>query len=172
MVERVEIFGIEEKELEGFLHALSNLYNSKTKFYESGINLLLSNELDSKQVLFITHLYTISTGIILLFVEYLKDLNTASFKIHAFRPFLASQTTYEFAEKKLKETLEYFKDKDMKPFALEAIIDVFICPNCNARYSSRILRMRDDGYIECQNCGKYVFVRKSEDTPESQSVQV
>jgi RNase P subunit RPR2 len=164
-VQIAELIGIDETELRGFLDSIPNLWNAKTRLLKRGIDLLLSNSVDCEHILASTHIFNIATGCIVLLTEYLKDVGAATFKIYAYQPWLASFSTNETVERRFMNMIMEYSDKDMASFREFANLRVFICPICHAQYSFRVLLIRDDGLVQCQNCGKFVHVTQ----PHSES---
>jgi hypothetical protein len=153
-----ELIGIDETELRGFLKSIPEIWFAKRRFLERGIDLLLSNFIDCEHKLTSTHIYNCNTGFLLLFTEFLKDIRAATFKVHAYIPWLASFTSDEVFETRFMKIILEYSDKDMSAFRELATLRIFICPMCHAQYSLRVLQTKDDGSIQCQNCGKFVRV--------------
>lgn len=167
-VQMAELIGIDEEDLRGFLISIPNLWNERTRFLEPWIELLASNFVDCEHILASTHVFITHTGFAVLFTEYLRDIGAATFKIHAYWPSFNSFSVYENLERRLMDMIMEYEDKDMSSFREIANFRIFVCPNCHAQYSFRVLLMRDDGLIQCQNCGKFVHVNESDSDKESE----
>ena len=161
-MQSAELIGLNEVELRGFLNAIPNLWNGSTRFLETGIDLIMSNFIDSERLLTCTHLFFSNNFFIILFTEYLKEVGAATFKIYAYMPWFAGFSSNERLEARLMKLILDYSDKDMSSFRELAFLKIFICPLCSAQYSYRSLKMREDGFVQCQNCGIFVSVKKTE----------
>jgi predicted RNA-binding Zn-ribbon protein involved in translation (DUF1610 family) len=122
----------------------------------------MSNFVDTEKILVSTHLYTVSTGFLLLFTEFLREIGAATFKIYAYMPGFGSLWTNEWAEKRFSEIIMEFSERDMSSFREIVFPKIFTCPLCGAQYSLRVLKKIEDGLFECQNCGKKVHFQEPE----------
>ena len=157
-----ELIGIDEVELRGFLSSLPNLWNDRVGIFQPGIQLLLSNYVDGEHILTSTHIFGCRTGFAVLFTEYLREVEAATFRIHIYQPWFAGLASDVIFEKRFADMIMEYSEGDMSSFRENANLRIFVCPNCHAQYSFRVLLMREDGLIQCQNCAKFVHVNESD----------
>ncbi|MFW9910206.1 MAG: hypothetical protein ACFFEF_16740 [Candidatus Thorarchaeota archaeon] len=165
-----QLIGIDETELRGFLKSMPDIWHDRKGFLERGIDLLLSDFVDCGHILSSTHIFNITTGFLVLLIEYLRDVGAATFKIYAYQPWFTGLCSDEIMERRFMDMIMEYEDKDMSSFREIAYLRIFVCPNCHAQYSFRVLVMRDDGMIQCQNCGKFVGVTEPHSESEMQSI--
>jgi predicted RNA-binding Zn-ribbon protein involved in translation (DUF1610 family) len=164
-VQSAELIGLDEIELRGFLNSLPELWNSRKRFFQSGIDQILSNYVVTDKILASTHIFSLSNTLIVLFTEYFKEIGAATFKIHAYATLLGFPTLSEWTEIRLREIIMEFSEQDMSAYRENAFSVIFTCPLCGAHYSFHVLKKSEDGLYECQNCGKFVDVEE----PKSES---
>jgi hypothetical protein len=164
-----ELIGINETELRGFLYSVPNLWNARKRFFQHGIDLVLSNFIDCEHTLTSTHIFNITNGCLVLITEYLKDVGAATFKIYAYTTLFAGFSTDEPIERRVMNMIMEYSDKDMASFREFANHRFFVCPICHAQYSFRVLLVRDDGLLQCQNCGKFVHATEPHSESEMHS---
>jgi predicted RNA-binding Zn-ribbon protein involved in translation (DUF1610 family) len=161
-MQSVELIGLDEIELRGFLNSLPELWNAKKRFFQAGISTLLSNYVDTEKLLVCTYIFGSSNTLIILLAEFLKEIGAATFKIHAYTAARGFPSLNEWAEMRLCEIIREFSEKDMFSFREKTASATFTCPRCGAHYSFRALRKTKDDLFECQNCGKYVHAEEPE----------
>jgi len=110
-------------------------------------------------------------GVMIIFTEYLKEADTATFEFHALVFPLGVTHNITRAEMRLREIILSFADKDMTAFGETPSEETFICPMCHAQYSFRSLRISEDGLTQCQYCGKYARPTRHE-TPSDLDMTV
>jgi hypothetical protein len=164
-LETAEILGIDEEDLHGFIRALPNLWEQTKRSFEPGIQLMLQKLGDTEDILFGVYIFSNMGRQLIIFMEYQRDIAAAIFEIHGFQPNVwGSNISNSYGEQRMRKIIEGSEGGDFKAFSAVPEGGIFICPNCGAQYSLRVLKISSDGRIECQNCGK--FVSHSLDYPE------
>ncbi|MFW9807136.1 MAG: hypothetical protein ACFFFK_10450 [Candidatus Thorarchaeota archaeon] len=156
-MEIAEIQGIDEEDLFGYIRALPNFWEQTKRIFEPGIELILQKIGDTEDILLGVFIFSHYRGQIVIFMEYQRDIRTAIFEIHGYQinqwgTFVESKSS----ENRLRRIIENSADGDFKAFSAIPEGGIFVCPNCRAQYSLRVLKITKDGKIECQNCGKFV----------------
>ncbi|MFW9974882.1 MAG: hypothetical protein ACFFDQ_06440, partial [Candidatus Thorarchaeota archaeon] len=66
-------------------------------------------------------------------------------------------STFKKGETKIKEALEGITFEELETYTKQGVYqgsdEIFQCSYCNAQYRLRVLRVTEDGKVECQNCG-------------------
>jgi len=162
-METIEIFEIKEERLLGFLGALPNLWNARKRSLEPPLKLLFDKFGSKDNLLFVVQAFTHDSGpvMIILLTEYMRDLETARFIIHAYdMNAVRGITEALWSCRRLRDILEDLVEYDLSVFSHLKGDEIFVCPKCSAQYRLRAMRITKDGRVGCQNCGKIVEYTK------------
>lgn len=160
-MEIIALHDIDEEEVIGILNFMPEIWKKNSGFFDTGLNPIFRNFGESDDLLFGVHIFSHRNGAILYIIltEYTRDSRMATFNInsrHLTGWFGVSSD--KRGEIKLREILEGLTYDEVSEFATvgQHLEDpsIFICPNCKAQYRMRVLRVSEDGRIECQNCKK------------------
>jgi hypothetical protein len=159
LVETAFLIGIDEAALLRLLDTICSLWKSGKGFFEMDLTRLARAIARKDEMLFVFSVYSCGFRgniILTLFTEYQKDLGAATIWIQA-SPVLPQVwgTTnplfkgFETRMSTLFDSLDGHIEDGVVSFKED-----FECPNCKARYSSRVLR-HEEGKVQCQNCAKW-----------------
>lgn len=153
------MIGLDEEALLGLLDRICEIWKSQKGFFERDLTRLARAIARKEEMLFVFSVYSCGYQgqiIMTLFTEYQKDLGAATIWIQA-SPVLPqvwgtsdpSLKGFEARMRTLFDSLDGHIEDGVISFKED-----FECPNCKARYSSRVLR-HEKGKVQCQNCAKW-----------------
>ncbi len=158
-MESIALHDLDENELKGILNFFPEIWKKNSGFFDTGLSPVFSHFGETEDLLFGVHIFTHGKGAILFIIltEYIRESRVATFNINA-RHITGwfSPSSNKKGEVKLRAMLENLTYEQLEEFATvgQHFEDdrIFICPNCNAQYALRVLRVSIDGRTECQNC--------------------
>lgn len=157
-METATIKDIDKDSLVAFLDSFPELWNKDKSILEAGLTSLLHKYGETDELFFSVSHFTMGNGLLIVFVEFQRQLGTADFEIHGYMVSTEGiRGRHQFAEQKMRDIILGY---DGEPFStLSTISDdrMFECPSCKAKYVLRTMRISSDGRIECQNCGRLVY---------------
>ncbi len=160
MTETVELFDLEENEFKTILNNLGSIYSTKKNWYEAGLDPIFKNFGELDELMFGVHLFSQGQGISISIIlsEYNRDTKCSIFNISSiYMSGLSAYSTFKKGEIKIKEALQGLTFEELEAYTRQGVYEgsneIFQCPHCNAQYRLRVLRVTEDGKVECQNCG-------------------
>ncbi len=160
VTETLELFDLEENEFKAILNNLESIYSTKKSWYDTGLQLIFKNFGDLDELMFGVHVFSQGQGlsISIILSEYDRDTKCSTFNISSiYLSGLSAYSTFKKGETKIKEALQGLTFEELDAYTKQGVYEgsdeIFQCPHCNAQYRLRVLRVTEDGKVECQNCG-------------------
>jgi hypothetical protein len=175
-MEALELYDIDEDEIKGLLHHIPEVWKKNSSFFDTGLTLVFKSFGEHDNLLFGVHIFSHGNGAVMFIIltEYFRDSRIAVFNINA-RHITGwfSPSDHNKGEIKLRQILEGLTYEELEHYSIvgKHIDDdqIFICPNCRAQYMMRVLRVSDDGRIECQNCRRLFSIVEIDETKKHTS---
>ena len=160
-MEMAELVEIEEEELLAFIRSIPNLWEQDRKTFSPDLMMLLERLGDTDEILFGVCLFATGANQVSVFLEYQRDTSSAVFEIHCFGlDAWGNVDRVTYPEKKIRDIIRRSSDGNFSSFVAIPPSGVFICPNCEAQYALKALKMTEAGHVKCQNCGKWIDFSK------------
>ncbi|MFW9974799.1 MAG: hypothetical protein ACFFDQ_06020 [Candidatus Thorarchaeota archaeon] len=155
-LETATIKGIDKDSLVALLDSLPKLWNKDKSILNVELTSLLHKYGETNELFFAVRHFKTGTGLLIVFVEFQRQLGAAVFEIHGYtlsnRMFGRDQS----AEQKMRDIFLGYAGEPFSTLSTISADRMFECPNCKAKYILRTMRISSDGRIECQNCSRLV----------------
>ncbi|MFW9927119.1 MAG: hypothetical protein ACFFDM_10145 [Candidatus Thorarchaeota archaeon] len=154
-MEKAEITRITIEELYALIKELPFLWNQRGRWNDPLMELEINRFHESEDSIFGVVIYGMDYVSFILFIEFSQISETASFEIIVRTDSVSGQNF----EKRIQTFLQNITREELKVIG-KSLVGTFDCPHCKARYSTRSVKLNEEGLTECPNCGKPIQLVK------------
>ncbi len=157
-METATIKDIDKDRLLALLDSFPKLWNKDKSILDAKLTSLLDKSGETNEFFFAVSHFTMGNALLIVFVEFQRQLGTAVFEIHGYIVSIEGiQGRNQFAEQKMRDIILGHAGEPFSTLSTISEDRIFECPDCKAKYALRTMRISSDGRIECQNCGRLVY---------------